>query len=65
MLISDDSIDKLVDSRLREKVVALGKLMNDPGLVQVALPESDVSVGDQVVASDDVAALVALLQNGR
>lgn len=65
ILLSDDSIDELVDSRLREKIRALGRLMNDPGLVQVALPEPDVSVGDQVVASDDVAALVALLRNGR
>jgi SNF2 family DNA or RNA helicase len=65
ILLSDDSIDELVDSRLREKIVALGKLMNDPGLVQVALPEPDVNIGDQVVASDDVAALVALLQDGR
>jgi SNF2 family DNA or RNA helicase len=65
ILLSDDSIDGLVDSRLREKIVALGKLMNDPGLVQVALPESDVNHGDQVVASDDMAALVSLLRNGR
>lgn len=62
LLLSADSIDGLVESRLREKIVALGKLMNDPGLVQVALPESDVNLGDQVVTSEDMAALVSLLR---
>jgi hypothetical protein len=38
-LISDGSIDQVVDQRLREKVVALSILMDDPGLVDVALPE--------------------------
>lgn len=41
VLISKDSIDDAVDSRLREKVSALSRLMNDPGLVRVALPEPD------------------------
>ncbi len=40
-LISEGSIDHVVDQRLREKVVALSILMNDPGLVDVALPEED------------------------
>jgi hypothetical protein len=41
VLTSEESIDEIVDSRLFEKVTALGGLMNDPGLVRVALPESD------------------------
>lgn len=68
ILLSEDSIDELVESRLREKVVALGRLMDDPGLVQVALPEldeSDMSIDGQVVEWDDTPALLALLKNGR
>jgi SNF2 family DNA or RNA helicase len=65
ILLSEDSIDELVDSRLREKVAALGKLMDDPALVQVALPESDDSVGDQAVDANDEGTLIALLRNGR
>ena len=65
ILLSDDSIDELVDTRLREKVTALGKLMDDPALVQVALPESDESVGDEAVDVDDEMAVLALLRNGR
>lgn len=65
ILLSTDSIDELVDSRLREKVTALGKLMDDPTLVQVALPESDVSVGDEAVETTDEMAVLALLRNGR
>jgi SNF2 family DNA or RNA helicase len=65
ILLSEDSIDELVDARLREKVAALGKLMDDPALVQVALPESDDSVGDQAVDINDEMTLLALLGNGR
>jgi SNF2 family DNA or RNA helicase len=65
ILLSEDSIDELVDTRLREKVAALGKLMDDPALVQVALPESDDSVGDQAVDINDEMTLLALLRNGR
>jgi len=43
ILISEDSIDDSVDSRLRDKVTALAKLMDDPGLVQVALPSDELS----------------------
>jgi SNF2 family DNA or RNA helicase len=65
ILLSEDSIDELVDTRLREKVAALGKLMDDPALVQVALPESDDGVGDQAVDINDEMTLLALLRNGR
>jgi len=65
ILLSEDSIDELVAARLREKVAALGKLMDDPALVQVALPEPDDSVGDQAVDTNDETTLLALLRNGR
>jgi SNF2 family DNA or RNA helicase len=41
VLTSIGTIDDSVDGRLREKVKALAKLMDDPGLVRVALPEPD------------------------
>lgn len=64
ILLSSDSIDEVVDGRLRAKVTALGKLMNDPTLVRVALPEPDVSVGDEVFEATDERAVLALLRNG-
>lgn len=41
LLLSEASIDGVVDERLREKVSALALLMDDAGLVAVSLPESD------------------------
>lgn len=54
LLLSQETIDHSVDGRLRDKVVALSRLMNDPGLVQVALPESDdpASVDDPAALDD-------------
>ncbi len=43
LLVSEDSIDGKVNQRLREKVNALAKLMDDPGLVQVALPNDELA----------------------
>ena len=58
-LVSEDTIDATVDQRLRAKVKALSLLMDDPGLVQVALPndelpeEEDGSLGEEVVDQND------------
>lgn len=57
LLISEDSIDESVDGRLREKVTALAQLMNDPGLVQVALPEPDEDHTAPPVFADDLEAV--------
>lgn len=59
LLLSKDSIDEAVNDRLREKISALGMLMNDSGLVQVALPEPDVSNSDQPAFADDMQAVLA------
>lgn len=61
VLTSIDTIDDSVDWRLRDKVKALSKLMNDPGLVQVALPEPDEGDVGPPVHKDDLAAVVAHL----
>lgn len=62
VLLSAGSIDESVDGRLREKIVALSRLMNDPGLVQVALPEPDVDHQDPPAFSDDISAIVGHLE---
>jgi SNF2 family DNA or RNA helicase len=62
-LLSEGSIDQSVDRRLRDKVVALSVLMDDPGLVEVSLPEADGDNGaeDQALESSDVNAITAHL----
>ena len=61
MLVSRDTIDESVDSRLREKVTALSVLMRDPELVRVALPEPDTDVMELVATEEDMDALEAAL----
>jgi SNF2 family DNA or RNA helicase len=58
ILASADTIDDAVDGRLRNKVEALSLLMNDPGLVQVALPEPDEGQTIPPVQADDVQAVL-------
>ncbi|WP_415714428.1 DEAD/DEAH box helicase [Roseibium sp.] len=53
LLLSAGSIDDSVDGRLVEKVSALSRLMDDPGLVQIALPSADVGVGGTPAFDDD------------
>ncbi|MBF6397907.1 DEAD/DEAH box helicase [Nocardia cyriacigeorgica] len=65
LLISRGTIDELVDGRLREKVGALSKLMDDPGLVKVALPEPDTDAPERAGTDDDASAVLAMLEAGR
>jgi SNF2 family DNA or RNA helicase len=62
ILASADSIDDAVDGRLRHKVTALSQLMNDPGLVQVALPEPDEGQTSPPIQVDDIQAVLAHLK---
>ena len=62
ILASADSIDDAVDGRLRHKVTALSRLMNDPGLVQVALPEPDEGQTSPPIQVDDIQAVLAHLK---
>lgn len=55
LLVSQESIDEAVDLRLRDKVEALSRLMDDPGLVAVALPQNEL---DGQEATDDAGAEV-------
>lgn len=65
-LISEGTIDDSVNDRLRDKVTALSRLMNDPGLVKVALPDPDENVEDsEPVFDDDIAAIMSHLRGPR
>lgn len=64
VLISEGSIDAVVDDRLREKVKSLSALMNDPGLVRVALPESDEHHQEPPTEHDDEGAILNHLVSG-
>jgi SNF2 family DNA or RNA helicase len=57
ILISTQTIDESVDGRLRDKVTALSRLLDDEGLVSVSLPESDEDTGDPPAFPDDLAAV--------
>ncbi|TIQ79909.1 DEAD/DEAH box helicase [Mesorhizobium sp.] len=61
LLISAGSIDDSVDGRLAEKVSALARLMDDPGLVQIALPSSDEGGDSPPAFDDDISALMTHL----
>ncbi|MFJ4412602.1 DEAD/DEAH box helicase [Streptomyces sp. NPDC088910] len=63
VLVSEGSIDEDVDGRLREKITALAKLMDDPGLVRVSLPEPDLHHDGAAIAEDDTAVIAALLKS--
>lgn len=62
VLISRGTIDEKVDVRLIEKVEALSVLMDDPGLVQVAIPSADEGEGGTPIFEDDAAAVLAHLE---
>lgn len=61
LLISAGSIDDTVDGRLVDKVEALARLMDDPGLVRIALPASDEGSGGTPAFQDDLSAVNAHL----
>jgi len=62
LLQSEDSIDDTVQARLTEKVRALSLLMDDPGLVLVALPEADEGNAGPLAFADDMHAVIAHLE---
>ena len=62
LLMSRGTIDETVGARLIEKVAALSTLMDDPGLVLVALPSADEGEGGTPVFEDDVTAVLAHLE---
>lgn len=63
VLISGGTIDETVAARLVEKVEALSTLMDDPGLVRVALPNADEGEGGTPIFDDDVTAILDHLED--
>lgn len=59
LLESQGSIDESVEKRLRDKVRALSRLMDDPGLVRVSLPEPDEGHAGPPAFADDMKAVLA------
>jgi SNF2 family DNA or RNA helicase len=59
LLISTQTIDETVDGRLFEKVSALAALMDDRGLVQIALPAADEGEDGMPAFEDDYSAVAA------
>ncbi|TIS76410.1 MAG: hypothetical protein E5W94_17745 [Mesorhizobium sp.] len=59
LLISSNTIDNTVDGRLHDKVRALSRLMDDPGLVQISLPSPDEGEGGAPAFEDDWQAVAA------
>ncbi len=62
-MISGGTIDETVAARLVEKVEALSTLMDDPGLVRVALPNADEGEGGTPIFDDDVTAILDHLED--
>lgn len=65
LLTSVGTIDEIVDDRLIEKVKAMSKLMGDPGLVKLALPDFDESIleGAEPALDDDLMSVFSHLKN--
>jgi SNF2 family DNA or RNA helicase len=63
LLLSEDSIDEGVGLRLEEKVDVLSRLMKDPGLVRLALPDPEGNGEiDAAFFNDDVLTLKSHLE---
>lgn len=60
-LAMTDTLDEVVDDRVREKAERLGEMLNDPNIVTMALPD-DEDYGPAIDSEADVAALLAHLR---
>jgi SNF2 family DNA or RNA helicase len=60
-LLSEGTIDEVVDRRVRVKAQRLGEMLDDPDLATVALPDED-DYGPVIDSVEDVAALFAHLR---
>lgn len=60
-LVTGETIDEIVDARVRVKAERLGEMIDDPNLASVALPD-DEDYGDVIDDPDDLVALFAHLR---
>ncbi|MDG4823276.1 DEAD/DEAH box helicase [Asanoa sp. WMMD1127] len=64
LLLADGTIDDRVDRRVAEKTRRLSQMLDDPGLVQMALPDDDDS-GDLVDDPEDLEEILEHLGGAR
>jgi SNF2 family DNA or RNA helicase len=62
-LVMSDTVDEVVDNRVREKAASLGEMLNDPDVVTMALPD-DEDYGPAIDSEADVVALLTHLKRG-
>jgi SNF2 family DNA or RNA helicase len=62
-LVMSNTIDEVVDGRVREKAERLGDMLNDPDIVTMALPD-DEDYGPAIDSEADIAVLLAHLRGG-
>jgi SNF2 family DNA or RNA helicase len=62
-LVMTNTIDEVVDGRVREKAERLGDMLNDPDIVTMALPD-DEDYGPAIDSEADIAALFDHLRGG-
>jgi hypothetical protein len=60
-LLTGDTIDEVVDGRVRLKADRLAEMLDDPNLATVALP-NDEDIGAPIDDGDDITALFAHLR---
>lgn len=60
-LVTKDTIDEVIDSRIKEKSERLGEMLDDPDIATMALP-SDEDYGPAIDTHDDLVALFAHLR---
>lgn len=60
-LVTTETVDEIVDARVRIKAERLGEMLDDPNLAAVALPD-DEDYGDVIDDPDDLEALFAHLR---
>jgi SNF2 family DNA or RNA helicase len=63
-LVTADTVDEVIDVRIREKSERLGQMLDDPDIATMALP-SDEDYGPAIDTYDDVVALFAHLRGER
>ena len=64
VLISSETIDELVDQRLEDKLAFLGRILDDPAVVELGDLEEEAALSPSMTASD-ISALLGHLDSGR
>lgn len=63
-LVTRDTIDEVIDARIKQKAERLGEMLDDPDISTMALP-SDEDYGPAIDTYDDMVALFAHLRGGQ